>query len=195
MEKYMKETLDYYDKNITDYIDNWKYFEYDIPDIFMSYLNKDDYILELGCGTGRDSKIFMDKGYKVKPIDGSYEMCKTASEYLGIDVEKVNFLDIDYNNEFDAIFSAAALLHLNNKDLLIVLNKISNALKDNGIFYTSFKYGNSERYDDKGRFYNDMNEDKFNDILYNYPEFELLKTWYDTNKDKFINYIVRKRIK
>lgn len=149
----------------------------------------------MGCGTGRDSKYFKKLGHIVKSIDGSLEMCKVVSRLLNEEVEQLNFLDIDYKEEFDGVFACASLLHLSNEDLLVVLNKISNALKENGILYTCFKYGNSTRVD-KGRFYNDMNEEKFINILTNNVEdLKILKTWiteqYKTDT-KFINYIIRK---
>ena len=199
MKDYIKDTLNYYDNNIDSYKKLWlddfsSNYNFEIPDIFLSYLNKNSKILDMGCGTGRDSKYFKELGHIVKSIDGSLEMCKIASNLLNEEVEQLNFLDINYNNEFDGVFACASLLHLSNEDLLIVLNKISNALKENGILYTCFKYGDSTRVDN-GRFYNDMNEEKFINILTNVEDLKILKTLvteqYKSNT-KFINYIIRK---
>ena len=199
MKDYIKDTLNYYDNNIDSYKKLWlddfsSNYNFEIPDIFLSYLNKNSKILDMGCGTGRDSKYFKELGHIVKSIDGSIEMCKIASNLLNEEVEQLNFLDINYNNEFDGVFACASLLHLSNEDLLIVLNKISNALKENGILYTCFKYGDSTRVDN-GRFYNDMNEEKFINILTNVEDLKILKTLvteqYKSNT-KFINYIIRK---
>lgn len=199
MKDYIKDTLNYYDNNIDSYKKLWlddfsSNYNFEIPDIFLSYLNKNSKILDIGCGTGRDSKYFKELGHIVKSIDGSLEMCKIASNLLNEEVEQLNFLDINYNNEFDGVFACASLLHLSNEDLLIVLNKISNALKENGILYTCFKYGESTRLDN-GRFYNDMNEEKFLNLINNINNLKILKTWvteqYKTDT-KFINYIIRK---
>ena len=199
MKDYIKDTLNYYDNNIDSYKKLWlddfsSNYNFEIPDIFLSYLNKNSKILDMGCGTGRDSKYFKELGHIVKSIDGSLEMCKIASNLLNEEVEQLNFLDINYNNEFDGVFACASLLHLSNEDLLIVLNKISNALKENGILYTCFKYGDSTRVDN-GRFYNDMNEEKFLNLINNINNLKILKTWvteqYKTDT-KFINYIIRK---
>ena len=199
MKDYINNTLKYYDDNIESYKEHWlkdftKNYNFEIPDIFLSYLNSKSHILDLGCGTGRDSKYFMDKGYQVTSIDGSYEMCKVAENLLKKEVEQINFLDIDYKEQFDGVFACASLLHLDNKDLIVVLNKISRALNQNGILYTCFKYGNSTRVDN-GRFYNDMNEEKFLDLIKNIENLKILKSWISEqykSDTKFLNYIIKK---
>ena len=70
MDSYIKNTLEYYDNNIDSYKDMWfnefsKNYNFEIPDMFLSYIKNNSYILDLGCGTGRDSKYFIDKSYKV----------------------------------------------------------------------------------------------------------------------------------
>lgn len=200
MKDYIKNTLDYYDNNIETYKAMWlndfsKNYNFEIPDIFLSYLSNNSHILDLGCGTGRDSKYFIDKGYQVTSIDGSIEMCKVAENLLNREVKQINFLDINYKDEFDGIFACASLLHLSPEDLLTVLKKISTALKQNGILYTCFKYGESTRIDN-GRFYNDMTEEKFNNLLKNIEELKLLKTWITEqykSDTKFINFVIRKK--
>lgn len=199
MKDYIKDTLNYYDNNIESYKELWlndflKNYNFEIPDLFLSYLSSDSHILDLGCGTGRDSKYFIDKGYKVTSIDGSIEMCKVAKTLLE-EVKQINFIDINYNNEFDGIFACASLLHLNNEDLIEVLKKISIALKQNGILYTCFKYGDSNRIDN-GRFYNDMTEEKFLNLIKNIENLKIIKTWiteqYKSNT-KFLNYVIKKQ--
>ena len=202
MKGYIKDTLDYYDNNIENYKQMWlndfsENYNFEIPDIFLSYLEESSHILDLGCGTGRDSKYFLDKGYHVTSIDGSKEMCKVAESLLNREVEQINFLDINYKNEFDGVFACASLLHLSNEDLLIVLKKISTALKQNGILYTCFKYGESTRIDN-GRFYNDMTEEKFIDLCKNIEELKILRTWVTEqykSDTKFINFTIRKKVK
>ena len=199
MKDYIKDTLDYYDNNIETYKQMWlndfsENYNFKIPNIFLGYLEESSHILDLGCGTGRDSKYFIDGGYKVTSIDGSIEMCKVAENLLNRKVEQINFLDMNYKNEFEGIFACASLLHLSNDDLLIVLKKISNSLKQNGILYTCFKYGDSTRIDN-GRFYNDMNEEKFTNLSKNIEELKILRTWVTEqykSDTKFINFIIIK---
>lgn len=81
MENY--NTLEYYNKNAKLYceqtvVGNMK----EKYERFLKHLKHNAYILDFGCGSGRDSKYFLEKGYKVKAIDGSIEMCKLASKYI-----------------------------------------------------------------------------------------------------------------
>lgn len=199
MEKYIENTLKYYDENSKVYSEEWSNnftdnFDFENPNIFISYLNEGAYILDLGCGHGRDTAYFIKKDYKVKAIDGSEEMCKLASKLTGINVEQINFLDINYSNEFDGVFASASLLHLNNKDLIIVLKKISKALKENGVLLASFKCGELERVKN-GRFFNDMTEDKFRKICEDVSELRIEKVFGNDGFQKhssFINFVLKK---
>lgn len=199
MKEYIEKTLEYYENNAHIYKDFWvnefsKNYDFNIPDIFLSYLNNKSKILDLGCGVGRDSKYFIEKGYNVISIDGSKKMCEIAHQLTGLNVEQVNFLNINYENEFDGVFACASLLHLTNDDLLLVLNKIAKALKDKGVIYASFKLGNKERFDN-GKFYNDMTEEKFLNLCNCIKELKIIKTWLTSqykSEAKFINYIIQK---
>ena len=199
MEKYIENTLRYYDENFKVYSEEWSNnftsnFNFENPNIFISYLRDGAYVLDLGCGHGRDTMYFIEKGYKVKAIDGSLEMCRLASKNTGINVEQINFLDMDYNDLFDGVFASASLLHLNNKDLIIVLKKISKALKTGGILMASFKYGDNERLKE-GRYFNDMTEVKFSKLLESVSEFVLERVLTNDgfkNHKSFITFVLKK---
>lgn len=201
MKQYIKDTLYYYDKNSKNYYEEWNKkfinnYHFDVPDVFLKYLEPSATILDLGCGTGRDSLYFKEKGYFVKALDGSLEMCKIASKVLGDEVEQINFLDLSYQEEFDGIFACASFLHLNDEDLIFCLHKVVDALKEEGILYISFKYGEKTRIKE-GRFFNDMTEEKFLTICKSVPTLEHIFTFsnaqYD-NHNPFINFILKKRI-
>ena len=196
MKEYINDTIKYYNDNCESFKSKWDNYLFDIPNTFAEYLKDDAYVLDLGCGTGRDSLYFKEKGFKVKCIDGSVNMCKIASEALGQKVENKNYLDIDYKDLFDGVFACASLLHLKDEDLKIVLKKVYDSLKFNGIMYASFKYGSDERFED-GRFFNDMTLDKFNKLM-NETEcnFEIIKAWntsqYGTDSE-FLNLLLKKK--
>lgn len=90
----------------------------------------------------------------------------------------------------------ASFLHLNDEDLIFCLHKVVDALKEEGILYISFKYGEKTRIKE-GRFFNDMTEEKFLTICKSVPTLEHIFTFsnaqYD-NHNPFINFILKKRI-
>ena len=98
-------------------------------------------ILDLGCGSGRDTKYFLEHGYRVDAIDGSAELCALASEYTGIPVKCQLFQELDASEVYDGIWACSSLLHLSYGELDEVLYRIEKALKPQGILYMSFKHG------------------------------------------------------
>ena len=196
MKDYISDTIKYYNDNCEIFKSKWDNYLFDIPNTFADYLVDKAYVLDLGCGTGRDSLYFKEKGFKVKCIDGSVNMCKIASEALGQEVENKTYFDMYYKDLFDGVFACASLLHLKDEDLKVVLKKVYDSLKYNGIMYASFKYGNDERFED-GRFFNDMTLDKFNRLM-NETEcnFEIVKAWntsqYGTDSE-FLNLLLKKK--
>lgn len=64
-------------------------------DKFLALLQPNAYILDFGCGSGRDTKYFMEHGYRVEATDGSEELCKLASTYTGVSVKYMLFQELD----------------------------------------------------------------------------------------------------
>ena len=88
-------TLSYYNNKANEFCENT--ISADISaqlNKFLKHLEKDAFILDFGCGSGRDTKTLLDLGYKVEAIDGSKELCKIASEYTGIKVKNALFQDL-----------------------------------------------------------------------------------------------------
>lgn len=131
---------------------------------FKQYVKPRGKILDVGCGSGRDSKRFMEDGYQVEAIDASEKMCKYASEFTGQQVKCRRVEDITYEDEFDGIWACASLLHVGKKEIPAVLEKLCRVLRRNGILYVSFKLGSGERFAD-GRFFNDYREGEIIEIF------------------------------
>lgn len=193
----MTETLDYYNSNADQFFAST--IEADISELrnrFIQYFKQGDYILDLGCGSGRDTKAFLDKGFRVDAIDGSEELCKKASEYTGIRVKHQYFQDINEEEKYDGIWACASLLHVAYDELTDVFTRIHKALKTNGIFYMSFKLGDSDVVRD-GRCFADMNDSRFDALNVQALGFEEIDRWQtiDVRPDRdveWFNVILKK---
>ena len=126
-------------------------------------------ILDLGCGSGRDSLFFSKLGFDVVAIDGStniINITKNIHDQSNITWENLSFDDVINHYErysFTGIWACASLLHIPYIELPVLINQLLALLNTHGVFYASFKYGNNERVKD-GRFFCDMNEDRWESI-------------------------------
>ena len=192
-------TIEYYNENVSKFVNDTQDVVFcATQDLFLSYLNEGDSILDLGCGSGRDTKYFLSKGYKVDATDGSEEICKVASDYTGINVKCLLFNELDEIDKYDGIWACASILHLDRDDLIDVFHRIARALKDNGILYTSFKYSEFEGMRN-GRYFTDFTIESLNEFQTNIPEFIIEKKWITSDvragreDEKWLNLIMRKK--
>lgn len=189
--------MNYYDENGQEFFDDTVNADMSSHwEKFLELVPEKGSILDAGCGSGRDAKMFKDLGYEVSAIDASVEMCRLASEYSGINVKHMQFQDIDFKNEFDGIWASASLLHVPSEELDLVLKNLKNALKSDGVLYASFKYGDFEG-ERNGRYFNDLTEGTAIE-LFEKNGFNVIETWItsDSRKgrenEKWLNILVKK---
>ncbi len=162
---------------------------------FLQLLPENAYILDFGCGSGRDTKCFLDKGYRVDAIDGSTELCKIASEVTGIQVREMLFTELDEQDKYDGIWACSSILHANRSELGDIMKRMIVALKKGGVIYTSFKYGDSEG-DRNGRYFINFTEETFTEFLKEFPEVEINEGWVTTDvrpgrdEEKWLNLLL-----
>lgn len=162
---------------------------------FEKYLSDDaKTILDIGFGSGRDSLYFSNK-YEVYSIDPLEEFCEHAKEIGLKNVFCQRVQDIKYTNMFDAIWACASLLHIPTYEMVYVLNKCYCALKENGVMYCSFKYGEFEG-ERNGRFFLDLIEERFRQFV-SKTKFQILEVFIteDVRPDKterWLNVILKK---
>ena len=166
-------TLNYYNSNATAFSETTKNVDFsEVQQIFTNYLSLDASILDFGCGSGRDTRYFLNHGYHVTTTDGSEVICKMATDYTGIQVKQMLFEELDDRNQYDGIWACASILHLSREELPDIFHKMHRALKKNGIIYTSFKYGTFEG-ERNGRYFTDFTEEKFNEFVQNIENVKL----------------------
>ena len=150
--------VEYYNKNADSFFEGSINADMSYTrDKFTSLLPHNAEVLDAGCGSGRDSKAFIDAGFKVTSFDASEEMCKRASGFLGQEVINMRFEDMFFYNEFDGIWACASLLHVGLHELPDIMKKMNTALKKDGVIYASFKYGDGTKARGE-RIFSDFNE-------------------------------------
>ena len=156
-----EKTLQYYNTHAESFVKETMHVPFShLQEEFLSKIKSGGRILDLGCGSGRDSKYFLSQGYRVVAVDGSERLCELASQYIGQQVICSTFQDYEPEGIFDGIWACSSLLHLEANDIVKVIRKLSDSLIESGYIYLSFKYGTfcGER---NGRFFTDMNENTF----------------------------------
>lgn len=191
-------TINYYNKNAKDFARGTVEVDFvDMQKRFTDKLQNNAQILDFGCGSGRDTKYFFEHGFQVTAIDGSEELCRLASEYTGIEVKQMLFQELSDINLYDGIWACSSILHLQKAELKQVLKKMEQALKSNGVVYTSFKYGTFEG-ERNGRYFTDMTEESFENMLKGIEGLVVEEQWITTDvrpgrgEERWFNLILRK---
>lgn len=191
-------TLEYYQHHADDFFNST--VNVDMRSLYTPFLEripKGGRILDAGCGSGRDSKAFLQQGYRVEAFDATAEMAKLASQHTGLPVKQMTFSDVDAVNRYDGIWCCASLLHVSAAELPDAMAKLARALKPGGIWYVSFKYGDGERVKD-GRRFTDLNEQGLNTLLAGLAGITLVGHWITEDKrpdrsEMWLNALLQKR--
>ncbi|XCP84959.1 methyltransferase domain-containing protein [Roseburia hominis] len=194
----MDNTLEYYNQNADQFVR--RTFSVNLvenQERFLSKLKEGSYILDFGCGSGRDTKYFLSKGYKVDATDGSEELCKIASENTGAAVKQMLFSELDAHDQYDGIWACSSILHLPKEELRFILQKMVVALKENGIIYASFKYSEFEG-ERNGRYFTDFTLETFKTYIQDMKDLQIEEYWITADArpgrgdEKWLNLILCK---
>ena len=194
----MDQTIDYYNLNAKNFIENTQNVDIHMAQHkFLHLLNEGAVILDFGCGSGRDTKYFLDQGYQVTALDGPGGLCRLGSSLIGTEVKGMLFQELDHMGTYDGIWACSSILHLPKNELLLVIRKMCDALKSTGVIYTSFKYSDFEGVRN-GRYFTDFTEDSFQEFIAEIPERTIEDQWITGDvrpgrgDEKWLNLILRK---
>lgn len=195
----MNQTLNYYAENVADFAADTVNVDFSATqERFLALLPAGASILDFGCGSGRDTKAFLERGYRVTAVDGSPELCTLASAYTGIPVRQMLFAKLDDVEAYDGIWACASILHVPSADLPNIFRRMITALKPGGVIYASFKYGTFAGVRN-GRYFTDFTEETFTDFLRQFPELTFEDQWMSSDvrpgrsNEKWLNAILEKR--
>ena len=151
-------------------------------------------VLDLGCGSGRDTLLLEEYGFYVTPMDGSEEMCKLAEVNTDKEVLQMTYDEMEFDDVFDGIWACASLIHLTEDEMRKVMKKLVQALKENGVLYFSVHKGDRDGIY-HGRYFHDYNRRELQSLMEEYPELEVVDIWttQDVRSEKlWLNVLARK---
>ena len=168
------DSIDYYDRYAVPYYEETVEFgmEEQIKR-FVELLPESADVLDLGCGSGRDTVCLEEEGCVVTAMDGSEKMCELASIHTGKEVLHLRVEDMEFEDVFHGIWACAILGHFSPDKVKDIMAKILRALKDDGILYFSVQKG--ERNGNyNGRYFYDYDREALNDLLDFFPNIKVI---------------------
>ncbi len=156
LEKIVAQTLDHYDQRAEDF---WKGTrDHDVSQNIAALLRHIEgeppfTILDLGCGPGRDLRVFADLGHVAIGLEGVERFAVMAREFSGCEVWRQDFLALDLPDaRFDGVFANAVLFHVPSQELPRVLRELHATLKPVGVLFSSNPHGHNEEGWNGGRY-------------------------------------------
>jgi len=168
---------------------------------FLSELAPGSHILDAGCGSGRDTKAFLDRGYVVTAFDGSPQMASFASRYTGQECLVLRFQDVEFHEKFDGIWACASLLHVPKREMKDVYVRLVAALKPGGVMYASFIAGDGVRVSQDGRLYSSYTAKSLREMLKETPAVLSVAFWHSdeipssVRRAPWLNSLLRKAVR
>ena len=106
---------------------------------FLRHVPAGGRILDVGCGSGRDSLRFAELGYAVDARDRSPEIAREATLRTGLAVCVEDVLEMDDRDAFDGIWACAMLIHLDDAGFREAVRRLARALRPGGVVAIAVK--------------------------------------------------------
>lgn len=171
------DSIDYYNRYAVPYYEET--VDVDMTEViepFMELLPENAEVLDLGCGSGRDTIVLEERGFYVTPMDGSEEMCKLAEVNTDQEVLQMTYDEMEFDDVFDGIWACASLVHLTDDEMREIMKKLIQALKADGILYFSVHKGDRDGIYN-GRYFRDYTRKELSELMEEFPELELINMW------------------
>jgi SAM-dependent methyltransferase len=127
------QTLAYYERNAARYVGDTAGVDMaPLYEPFLALMPAGGRILDVGCGSGRDSLAFLARGYEVLAVDGSAAMVRAAAA-AGVSARRLRFQDLAFESEFDGVWACASLLHVPRGEITGVVGRVARALRPGGV--------------------------------------------------------------
>lgn len=118
----------------------------DEMDKFASLLNGKE-VLDIGCAMGSFTKYLSDKGLHMEGIDISSKLIDIAKKKVpNVNFRVMDMLNMDIDKAYDGIMFINSTIHIEKKNMLPLLENVTNMLKDDGVIFMILLEGDGEMY-------------------------------------------------
>lgn len=171
------DSIDYYNRYAVPYFEETVDVSMEeVMDEFAGLLPENAEVLDLGCGSGRDTIALEERGFYVTALDGSEEMCKLAEVNTDQEVLCMTYEEMDFDEVFDGIWACASLVHLTEEEMKETLDKLVRALEKEGILYFSVHKGERDGIYG-GRYFRDYSKKEIYGLIDKISGLELINIW------------------
>jgi ubiquinone/menaquinone biosynthesis C-methylase UbiE len=125
----------------------------DYIDLLDSFIQKmgEGKVLDAGCGPGRDTEYFIQKGLDATGVDLSEGMIEQAEENKKGEFHIMDVKNLEFpRNEYEGVWCNTVMHFFPPEEMPKVLDELKRVLEEGGTFYVSFKIGEGtfirERY-------------------------------------------------
>lgn len=139
-----QQTINSYNKSAKLFVQKFEKIGPRITDIERTFNlchHNNPFVVEIGCGPGRDAQEILKRTNKYLGIDLSRKFIQIAKKkvpqarFILADMESFN-----YPTGIDIVFAFASLLHTNERKFKRILDHVYTCLNPNGLVYISLKY-------------------------------------------------------
>lgn len=190
--------MNIYLNNAKDYIKLTKNIDMDATyQKVLPFLTNKKTVLDLGCGSGRDSLFFHHQGFQVTAADYSPAIVNVIKAEMPFPVIEQDITRPTITTTFDAIWACASLLHVSTEQQELIFTNLNKLLNPNGILYCSYKVGPTERMVNQ-LVYRDYTEAAFRELQNKLKLFTILNLWESedsldpTTRPKWLNVVLEK---
>ena len=158
---------DFYQKNYQAYHE--KTFSID-PSSFLAPLAQrlppEAFVLDVGCGSGRDLLWMKQQGFDVIGFERSPGLAELARDNADCEVIQGDFETYDFSSIFvDGVMLVGALVHVAHERFSDVFKNITSAIPDNGSVLITLKEGSGDLKDPDGRIFYLWEDPKARDMF------------------------------
>lgn len=189
-------TLNAYDASVQEFAKNTEALHPEEKARDFLNLLPGNRILDLGCGPGRDAKVFVEQGFQVTGVDLSLQMIEMARSRVAAQFHVMDMENLDFPpNSFHGVWASASLLHVPKKNILRVCKALYSFLVEGGIFYLSLKKGTGEglqadpRYGDVQKFWSFFEKEEIEEVL-KQADFKLIESVISEKKSTYQGHLL-----